>query len=170
MRWKWLLACLPAALGVMLAIILTNGALANPILYLRADLASLVALAGTLGSVLVVAWLLVGQRWEQALNRTATEAKAQAADDRRRFLRRLDHELKNPLTAIRAGLANLAEAPSKEAHKEALGSIEAQTLRLSRLLADLRKLADLETVELEQTSVDLAGLLHEAVAAIQEWA
>ncbi|MBM4431773.1 MAG: sensor histidine kinase, partial [Chloroflexi bacterium] len=46
----------------------------------------------------------------------------------------------------------------------------AQTLCLSRLLADLRKLADLETVELEQTSVDLAGLLHEAVAAIQEWA
>jgi len=170
MRWKWLLFCLPAGLGLILALILTNGALANPVLYLRADLASLVVLAGVLGSVLIAAWLLLRQRGEQALNQVAAEAKAQAADERRRFLRRLDHELKNPLTAIRAGLANLAEAPSEDAHKDALGSVEAQTLRLSRLLADLRKLADLETQELERTPVDLAELLREAVSAIQEWA
>ncbi len=39
-------------------------------------------------------------------------ATAEATRDRLRFLMRLDHELKNPLTAIRAGLANIDHAGS----------------------------------------------------------
>lgn len=58
-----------------------------------------------------------------------TQVQAQAADDRRRFLSRLDHELKNPLTAIRAGIANLG-APGDKTH-ETVSSIAAQTERLS---------------------------------------
>jgi len=92
----------------------------------------------------------------------------QAADERRRFLRRLDHELKNPLTAIRAGLANLAWVSSEEAQGEALSSVEAQTLRLSRLAADLRKLAELETRPLERTSVNMADLLQEVLEIARE--
>ena len=40
------------------------------------------------------------------------------------FLRRLDHELKNPLTAIRAGLVNLADPTASPVQREALSSIE----------------------------------------------
>jgi len=90
------------------------------------------------------------------------------ATGRRRFLRRLDHELKNPLTAIRAGLANLAEAPTVAARREALASVEAQTLRLSHLSSDLRKLADLETRLVEHSPVDMSALLHEAFRMAQE--
>lgn len=51
---------------------------------------------------------------------------------------------------------------------EALVSVEAQVLRLSRLTADLRKLAELETRSLERAPVDIAELLQEAVVLAQE--
>ena len=76
--------------------------------------------------------------------------------------------MKNPLTAIRAGLANLANGLSPATQEEALASMEAQVLRLSQLTADLRKLAELETRALERVPVDVAELLQEAVALAQE--
>jgi two-component system OmpR family sensor kinase len=76
--------------------------------------------------------------------------------------------MKNPVTAIRAGLANLAEAPTKEARGKALDSVGIQVLRISNLVSDLRKLAELETRSLERAPVDLAALLEEAVAAAQD--
>ena len=100
--------------------------------------------------------------------RTRQQANAAAAEERRRFLRRLDHELKNPLTAIRAGLANLAELPSGVAHREALASVENQALRLSRLSADLRKLAELEVRLVEHAPVDIPGLLRDGFSMAQE--
>lgn len=88
----------------------------------------------------------------------------QSAEERRRFLQRLDHELKNPLTAIRAGVVNIVEAPTDEARRDAAESVGAQAMRLSRLSADLRKLAELETRPLEFSRVDVANLLEELVA------
>jgi len=76
--------------------------------------------------------------------------------------------LKNPLTAIRAGLANVVNGPSTGTQREALASVEAQVLRLSRLTSDLRKLAELETRSLERVSADVAELLQEAVTLAQE--
>jgi two-component system OmpR family sensor kinase len=92
----------------------------------------------------------------------------QARDERLRLLRRLDHELKNPLTAMRAGLANLAEPASQAAHQEILDSIEAQVLRLSRLSVSLRKLADLEDRLVERSPVDVPALLQAAMDMAQD--
>ena len=100
--------------------------------------------------------------------RTRQQANIAAAQERRRFLRRLDHELKNPLTAMRAGLANLAELPSGEARREALASVETQVVRLSRLSADLRKLAELEVRLVEHSPVDVPAIMHEAFSMAQE--
>jgi two-component system OmpR family sensor kinase len=94
--------------------------------------------------------------------------RTEAAADRSRFLRRLDHELKNPLTAIRAGLANLDMSQSDPARQQALASVEAQVLRLSQLTSDLRKLAELEARPLERDRVDIAELLREAVSLAEE--
>ena len=85
-----------------------------------------------------------------------------AAEERRRFLQRLDHELKNPLTAILAGLANLTAPENVTIGHETLFSVETQVKRLSRLVAELRKLSDLETRELEFSAVNLTDLLQEA--------
>jgi two-component system OmpR family sensor kinase len=49
-----------------------------------------------------------------------------------------------------------------------LNSVEAQTLRLSRLASDLRKLAELETRPLELAPVNLTELLQEVTAVAGE--
>ena len=153
---------LPGLVFVLLlaaAVLLWAGGLPDPLLQVRIDLGNilfLIALAAAAVWIAARLWL------QRRLRRTVEMAQAQSADERRRFLRRLDHELKNPLTAIRAGLANLASAPNQELRSEVINSIDAQTLRLSRLAGDLRKLAELEIRPLEVTQVDSAALLQEA--------
>jgi two-component system OmpR family sensor kinase len=167
MKWKWVIAFIPLGLGLIASALLGSGRLENPILRLRADLGTLAVLIGLALSAAVAALLALRDWTKRAHRQSFAQAEAQAAEERRRFLRRLDHELKNPLTAIRAGLANLA-ASAGEAQSRTLTSVEAQTLRLSRLTADLRKLAELETRPLEVTSVNLADLLREVVELAQE--
>lgn len=75
----------------------------------------------------------------------------------RQFLGRLDHELKNPLTAIRAGAA-----------QSSWQTVDAQAAKLSTLVHDLRKLAELETREPEWETVDVEQLLTEAIDALQQ--
>ncbi|TQL48752.1 two-component system OmpR family sensor kinase [Homoserinimonas aerilata] len=84
----------------------------------------------------------------------------QERSNHRRFLARLDHELKNPLTAIRATAAASGEdsAPWQ--------AVDAQARKLSVLVRDLRKLAELETRPLEREQVDLENVLAEAIAAL----
>lgn len=166
MKWKWVFSVVPFGLGLLVAALLGSGRVENPILRVRADLGTLVVLMGLVLSA-VMAALLALQGTKRAHRQSLAQAHAQAAEERRRFLQRLDHELKNPLTAIRAGLANLA-ANGSETQAKTLGSIETQTLRLSRLTADLRKLAELETYPLEVTLVSLADLLTEVVELAQE--
>jgi two-component system OmpR family sensor kinase len=163
---RWLIILAPALLGGGLALyfFLSFDLTHDHIVYLRADLGTLSLILGVLLSgltALVIA--LLG--WS---GRTRLQASAAAAEDRRRFLRRLDHELKNPLTAIRAGLANLAELPSGEASREAMASVETQALRLSRLSADLRKLAELEVRLVEHSTVDVPAMLRDAFSMAQE--
>jgi two-component system OmpR family sensor kinase len=165
-KWRWGLALVPFGLSLIVAALLGSGRLENPILRVRADMSALAVLMGLALST-VVAALLVLQDTKRAHRQSLGQAHAQAAEERRRFLRRLDHELKNPLTAMRAGLANLA-ANASETQIKTLSSIESQTLRLSQLTADLRKLAELEIHPLEVTSVSLADLLTEIVELAQE--
>ena len=150
-----------AALGVALQV-------AEPAIQLYAAVAPglLVGVAGLLATVVLAAARLTRQRAAMAAEAAEHDAMVRAANDRLRFLMRLDHELKNPLTAIRAGLANIEQAG---AAGPALESVSTQASRITRLLGDLRKLADLETREIETVPVDLPGLLQEvgeAVAAI----
>ena len=173
MRWRrWGFALLPVAAAAVVATFISEvvpvTGLLNPIIYLRADLGTLILIVGLCVSVLalvgVTSWVLADRRGDR---RIAT-VRTRVSEERRRFLQRLDHELKNPLTAIRVGLANLVGALSTSADHEALSSVEAQVLRLSRLTADLRKLAELDARPLERERVDVGALLREAVALAQE--
>jgi two-component system, OmpR family, sensor kinase len=139
-------------------------------LYAMASAALLAGIAGLLGTVVLAVVTLMRQRAAVATETAVRDAVAEAAEDRLRFLLRLDHELKNPLTAIRAGLANIeqggAMATTGTSAGAALASVSAQANRITRLLSDLRKLADLETREIEAAPVDLPSLLHEVSDAI----
>ena len=156
MNRNWLWALVPLVAGLLLAASFGFDLLPNRRLYLRADLAALSQICGLF--LALGTWGLVVYRdWRKGEKELA---EAEAAEERRRFLRRLDHELKNPLTAIQAGLANLEDGP-------ALTSVKSQTARMSRLVGDLRKLADLETRELERSPVDIAGILATLVEVVE---
>ena len=162
--WPWLAALIPAALGLAAGAWLAGDPASNPIFVARGPLGAWISRLGLIASLLVLGGLAIGAWQSRRYGRRISDLQAQAGADRRRFLQRLDHELKNPLTAIRAGLANAAQAPSPQAAH----SVDAQVLRLSRLTADLRKLAELETRPLERADVDLSELLAQVFELAQD--
>jgi len=161
----YLFPALLILLGMILSILLWIGALPDLLISLRIDLGNVIFI---LDLILAACWLALVYTRSRSRQQAVARVISQAADEKRRFLRRLDHELKNPLTAIRAGLANLAETHLEDLQRQALASVEAQTLRLSRLSSDLRKLAELETRPLERTAVNVSEMLQEAFTLAQD--
>lgn len=86
-------------------------------------------------------------------------------ENRRDFMRRLDHEIKNPLTGLRAALVNLKEEKTDEERQRAVGNANRAVERLIRLLTDLRKLSELEERTIEHYAVDVPELLDDVVTA-----
>jgi len=122
-----------------------------------------------LGMVLFLSGALVSTAFFLAAwvhKRGKDHAFRQAQENRRSFIRRLDHELKNPLTGLRAALANLSESAAPEDREQASLNACRDVERLQRLLADLRKLSDLDDMPLECLPVQLPRLLEEIVEAV----
>ena len=115
---------------------------------------------GLLASGIALALVVSRAGRRRAVLAARAEGEAAQRENQARFLSRLDHELKNPLTAIRAGLSNL------DAGDPTVESIDGQVLRLSRLITDLRKLAELRSVTLDLAPVDLSELATEVVDAL----
>ena len=162
---KTLLILLPIALGGVASILIYRTNQAIPKVIFSADLSMLLFLAGALLSFIVALIVLITFT-SQRRNKTDLEMALNERDEsHRRFIRRLDHEIKNPLTALRAALVNLHESPTSLEHQHAEQNAQHAVERLSRLLGDLRKLAELQERQFERLPVDLPELLEEMVAA-----
>jgi len=168
--WGWILSLLPAGIGITVSILATNEIISNPIFYLRGSLAALSSRGGVIISMVIITMALIWNHRQKRYEKAILDQQRQASEERRRFLQRLDHELKNPLTAIRAGLTNIAHQPLEPYAAEEVTAVQAQVLRISRLVADLRKLATLEITPLETTTVGMAELLTDVVSVLQEQA
>jgi two-component system OmpR family sensor kinase len=164
-RWAWVAGPLAACVLLALALDLAG---VDSVIYVSGPLPVLLAIAGVLVAIVAAAVLAGRELRARDRRRAAADASAAAAADRRRLLMRLDHELKNPLTAIHAGLANVADGADPAARERALDGVGAQATRLTRLMTDLRKLTELETRELERVPVDLDAMLREVDAAVRE--
>ncbi len=164
----WLLlmiAALPLLLGGLASILLQTFSVPVPVLLLKIDVGMAAFVAGILGTALMAA-VLVGAAIRDRRARQVLDASLQAAEgSRRRFLRRLDHEIKNPLTGLQAALANLRESGSTQERERAARNADRAVNRLSRLLADLRKLSDLTERPMERQPVDVPQLLEEMIEA-----
>jgi signal transduction histidine kinase len=158
-----LLSLLPAGVGCIIAVLAVNQWIPNPVLYLRGNLAPLAVLGGVSVSIFTIVSLYFWFKKLENHRREVQNVHEQASQDRRRFLSRLDHELKNPLTAIQAGLSNLSDETLGEYLCNEVTAVKAQVLRISRLVTDLRKLSALETTSLESTEVNMAELLSDVV-------
>jgi len=89
------------------------------------------------------------------------EQREKNREEHQRFIQRLDHELKNPLTAIQLGLENLQQGIDKKDVNNPISELQTQTRRLTQLTSDLRKLAAFDEQSLELEQVNIADLLNE---------
>jgi two-component system, OmpR family, sensor kinase len=123
--------------------------------------------AGIFSILFVVAVLiqivLVSRDW--GAEQSARKVTRERDDSHRQFLRRLHHELKNPLTGLQATLTNLREAESDEEIQQGVENATQAANRLGRILGDLRKLSELEYQMLEHRPVDIEQLVSEMVSA-----
>ena len=168
--WGWILSLLPAGVGILVAVLATNEIITDPVLFLRGNQASLAILGGVTISIITIATAQFWLNYQNKHKKEVQEVRKQASEDRRHFLQRLDHELKNPLTAIQAGLTNLTYEPLEGYLATEVSAVQAQVLRISRLVGDLRKLAALEITPLETTVVNMAELLTEVVNVVKDQA
>lgn len=156
-----------AALGVTIR--LQQERAPNPVfrLQVRADLGTWVLIGGVLVALSLLLVVAGCQGVRYLLQRSLATAQREYFLSRLRFIRRLDHELKNPLSAIRAQLAYLSGKTREDSFEPVLGDILVQVERLSRLVTHLRKLAELEEQAIEYLPVDVASLLSGVVEASQ---
>lgn len=166
----WILAAVPLIIGLASAVAVVTGVMVDLLFVGRFQIA-LSALLVIVGAVLTAlfAGILTFVTRSERKRRREIEAARKAererahlaeAESRRRFFRRLDHELKNPLTILQLGLSNLHPAPDE---RESLIRMEQTVRRLSKLVEDLRRLADLEAGGVERERVDLREVLEEAI-------
>jgi len=164
--WIFLaLVFLPFLLGIAASLLAQGLWNPVPILVFKMDMGVVMFLAGLGITLLLLAiWIGVVSSTGKA-SRMIENATREVEQGRRRFLRRLDHEMKNPLTGLRAALVNLQEAQSKDERIRAADNAKRAQERLSVLLADLRKLADLDDRQVERARVDVPDLLNDVVDA-----
>lgn len=176
---RWALVLAPLVVSAISCVVLA-ATMPGASLVMRASLALVPLWVGLVVSAVVGVVLGLRARRERlraereaALAAVAAEAgergRAIEHDAHRRFVARLDHELKNPLTAIRAAVAGLAAGVSSGGplpdveQARLLETIDGQSARIASLVADLRKVGELERAELEWEVVDSAQLVAEAV-------
>jgi two-component system OmpR family sensor kinase len=161
------LVFIPLALGLVLMLLIQLLLRPLPLVDFKADLGTVCFLLGALTTLFLLTWGLTRSRQVQNCQEIIHNERSQQQDQHRRFLRRLDHQLKNPLTALRAALVNLADQTAPES-RSAFRDATTQVDRLSRLVGDLRKLAELDEHPLEKVKVDLPELLCELIEAAQD--
>jgi two-component system OmpR family sensor kinase len=167
---QWVVAATPAVVAVAVSLATREASAASDRVAVRVSAlpADWFAAFGVTLSVLLSLAVGVWQWRDRQASRALTRQRWRAANNRRRLLQRLDHELKNPLTAMRAAVANLSASDRGNEPAGALRSIEEQVVRLSRLTGDLRKIAELEAHAVKRVPIDLTELLEEVMEVVRE--
>ncbi len=168
LKKPWLmvvLIALPSLLGGLASVLVQALAQPVPVLLFRVDIGIVLFLVGIAITILAAAVYagvsIVARRAQKRLDASLEEAD----QSRHRFLRRLDHEIKNPLTGLQVALANLRESRSLPERERAARNADRAVERLARLLADLRKLSDLAERPVERLPVEVPQLLEEMIDA-----
>ena len=150
--------CIPAIIGAIVAVAIA-AAHVNGALVFSLPLATIAISCGIVSSAALWAGLSISRALRSANAAGRSDGAQSERHAHRRFLARLDHELKNPITAIRAALETENE------HSPALAIASGQADRLATLIGALRSLAALEVSEIERVPVDLAAVVRDEVDA-----
>ncbi|MEM8860225.1 MAG: HAMP domain-containing sensor histidine kinase [Chloroflexota bacterium] len=163
---QMLVVLMPISVGIVMSIMIQQNQLQmeDRIFEIHFDLAWFFSTVGLISTVIMIIWfnkkMMVSSK-ETHLNENRDQAYF---EQNLEFLRRLDHELKNPLAIIRLGTSNLkAHERLNSSQQASLSRIEQQTVRLQSLIIDLRRLTDMKEEDLITTPIDLDDALREAI-------
>jgi two-component system OmpR family sensor kinase len=166
-RWEWIAPFFPTLLAMVIVTVLDAVGVIDFGLSSH-DTDTAILLSGLILTIIASSILLSQEAVRQMRVTSLYQARQDYDAERSRFLRRLDHELKNPLTGIKLAVTNLGTIEDPEAREKIRDNIHLQVMRMSRIVADLRKMADLSTQKLEVSAVNLESLLGDAYAQAHE--
>ena len=156
---------LPITLGVLGLLLLVRVFSSATLILVPEDI-DVVVLVSLLGVAIIAAIHTIVRISMQYLRWLSVQrVRQETLTEHSHFLRRLDHELKNPLTTLRAGLSTLSLTNLDGQQQQIVVTMETETLRLSRLITDLRKLAELETQPLNLQAINLEAFFLNIVQA-----
>lgn len=160
---------LPISIGLGTALILLVIPGGNPVFRYqgRIDLSMLILCAGLILTLIFLIYWISKKRNERNREQSLAIVKDEAEQSRHRFLERLDHELKNPLTALHAQLGYLSKKEGRRENDQVLDDMSSQLVRLKHLVNGLRQLAELEEKQIDFNLVDVENLLHEVIETAQ---
>ena len=158
---------LPLGVTILLDIFLHWADRANLILAARFDIGHVILIFGTLTTLFLLFYWL-GKINNQKKARIEIEKKRDLAQlEHQRFLKRLNHELKNPLTTMLSGLSLLEDMlKDKPEAGNLLKLLFSNTRRLSNLTDNLNRLAEFNERSFEFIPVDLNCLIKEIIEAV----
>jgi two-component system OmpR family sensor kinase len=160
-----LLIFLPLLIGALASFLAQQVWDPVPLLLFKIDIGMTTFLGGAFITLFLLVAFLGGWSKERNARRAIEQSLQESEQGRQRFLRRLDHEIKNPLTGLRAALVNLQETGDSGERQRASENADRAVERLTRLLTDLRKLSELEERSIERIPVDIPDLLEDVVEA-----
>lgn len=165
---RWIvpvLIFLPVFLGALISFAAQRLWNPVPLLVFKIDVGMVAFVSGMVITLFLGVASLSGWIKERDAQQMLERSLRESEQGRQRFVRRLDHEIKNPLTGLRAALVNLQEMHDSAERQRAAENANRAMERLTRLLNDLRKLSDLEERSIERMPVDIPELLEDVVEA-----
>lgn len=165
--FTWLWAMSPTILSLLIVVLLAEFQLIEFHFSIH-DIDTFILFCGLLITLLISFVLLSREGIRQIKLISEHQSQVAFGNDRVRFLRRLDHEIKNPLMGIKTALDNLEETTDPVQHQAIRTAINEQIDRLTRLVADLRRIGDMEHHEIEQLPVDINALLKDVLGMIND--
>ena len=166
-RSKFLLPFVPLILGALALTLLPLLVKPEIIVSFRLGLGAILFFIGLLLTLWIQALAVIASLREKKARIEIDAAIRNYEEGHRRFIRRLDHELKNPLMSLQASLENLQAAADLNVRRKAETNIQRVLERLAHLLRDLRKLSELEESLLERESVDIPELIAEILEVVR---
>ena len=164
-RLSILFSLILVGLTFIIAFLLERNVLPNQLLFgqFEADLARVNFIFGLILAVVIALLGSVLFWWNRRWEEIRQEEQAVHDERHRRFLKGIDHEVKNPVQIIGLGVANLQHGVNlSDEQVLSVNRMHSQVERLKKLIQDLRWLGELETRELDQDPVDTSAILEES--------
>lgn len=161
-RRTFILVSLAPVVVALIAAIVVIVSRVNGTLDIAVPLSTLLIVAGVLASAGVWIAFSLNARLRRQRDEAYEAGSLSERAAHRRFIARLDHELKNPVTAIRAALE------TEPVQSPGLGVAANQAGRLATLIGELRSLSSLETSEIERMPVDIESVIRDEAQSFEE--